>query len=87
MIITGDHVAAGLIIEARRAGLSIPGDLAVMGFDNQPIGRLLQITTMDNHLYEMGAAAFRIIHEQIHSERPEPVYRKLDYRIIERATV
>lgn len=87
MIITGDHVAAGLIIEARRASTSIPGDLAVMGFDNQPIGRLLQITTMDNHLYEMGAAAFRIIHEQIHSERPEPVYRKLDYRIIERATV
>ncbi|WP_405116705.1 LacI family DNA-binding transcriptional regulator [Paenibacillus sp. FSL K6-1217] len=87
LIITGDHVAAGLIIEARKAGLCIPGDLAVMGFDNQPIGRLLEITTIDNHLYEMGAAAFRIIHEQIHSEHPEPVYRKLDYRIIERSTV
>lgn len=87
MIITGDHVAAGLIIEARRAGLSIPGDLAVMGFDNQPIGRLLEITTIDNHLYEMGAAAFRILHEQIHSDSPEPVYRKLDYQIIERSTV
>ncbi|QUL53973.1 LacI family DNA-binding transcriptional regulator [Paenibacillus tritici] len=87
MIITGDHVAAGLIIEARRAGLSIPGDLAVMGFDNQPIGRLLEITTIDNHLYEMGAAAFRIIHEQISSGSAEPTYRKLDYRIIERSTV
>lgn len=87
MIITGDHVAAGLIIEARKAGLSIPGDLAVLSFDNQPIGRLLEITTIDNHLYEMGAAAFRIIHEQIHSDSPGPVYRKLDYRIIERSTV
>lgn len=87
MIITGDHVAAGLMIEARKAGLSIPGDLAVMGFDNQPIGRLLEITTIDNHLYEMGASAFRIIHEQISSDNPDPVYRKLDYRIIERSTV
>lgn len=75
------------MIEARKAGLSIPGDLAVMGFDNQPIGRLLEITTIDNHLYEMGASAFRIIHEQIRSDNPDPVYRKLDYRIIERSTV
>lgn len=87
VIITGDHVAAGLMIEARRHGLSIPGDLAVMGFDNQPIGRLLEITTIDNHLYEMGTAAFRIIYEQINGDRLEPVYRKLDYRIIERSTV
>lgn len=87
LIITGDHVAAGLIIEARRHGLRIPEDLAVMGFDNQPIGRLLDITTIDNHLYDMGAAAFRIIHEQISTGSRLPVHRKLDYRIIERGTV
>jgi DNA-binding LacI/PurR family transcriptional regulator len=87
MIVAGDHVAAGLIIEARKHGMTIPGDLAVMGFDNQPIGRLLEITTIDNRLYEMGAAAFRIIHEQISGDSHTPVYRKLDYRIIERSTV
>lgn len=86
-IVTGDHVAAGLIIEARKHGLRIPEDIAVMGFDNQPIGRLLDITTIDNHLYDMGAAAFRIIHEQIRTGNRQPVYRKLDYRIIERGTV
>ncbi|MNB90586.1 Catabolite control protein B [compost metagenome] len=86
-IVTGDHVAAGLIIEARKHGLRIPQDVAVMGFDNQPIGRLLDITTIDNHLYDMGAAAFRIIHEQIRTGNRQPVYRKLDYRIIERGTV
>ncbi|QSF44199.1 LacI family DNA-binding transcriptional regulator [Paenibacillus tianjinensis] len=87
LIITGDHVAAGLIIEARKHGLRIPEDLAVMGFDNQPIGRLLGITTIDNHLYDMGAAAFRIIHEQIRTGSRVPVHRKLDYVIIERGTV
>ncbi|MHA6534607.1 LacI family DNA-binding transcriptional regulator [Paenibacillus sp. BAC0078] len=87
MIIAGDHIAAGLIIEARKHGMSIPGDLAVMGIDNQPIGRLLEITTIDNQLYEMGAAAFRIFHEQINGGSHCPVYRKLEYRIIERSTV
>ncbi|MNI49782.1 Catabolite control protein B [compost metagenome] len=87
VIITGDHVAAGLIIEARKHGLRIPEDLAVLGFDNQPIGRLLEISTIDNHLYEMGAAAFRIIHGQISTGSRSPEYRKIDYQIIERGTV
>lgn len=87
MIIAGDHVAAGLIIEARKQGIGIPEDLAVLGFDNQPIGRLLGITTIDNQLHEMGAAAFRTIYEQISSASSSPVHRKLEYRIIERSTV
>lgn len=87
VIVSGDHVAAGLMIESRKHGLRIPEDLAVMGFDNQPIGRLLEITTIDNQLYEMGASAFRIIHEQISGESTLPVYRKLAYRIIERSSV
>ncbi|KWX75393.1 LacI family DNA-binding transcriptional regulator [Paenibacillus jilunlii] len=86
MMISGDHVAAGLIIEARKHGLKIPEDLAVMGFDNQPIGRLLGITTIDNQLHQMGEAAFGIIHEHINGSSL-PVTRKLEYRIIERSTV
>ncbi|HEY2495419.1 MAG TPA: LacI family DNA-binding transcriptional regulator [Paenibacillus sp.] len=88
IIVAGDHVAAGLIIEAGKHHIRIPEDLAVIGFDNQPIGRLLGLTTIDNQLFEMGATAFRIIHGQITGEGGEqPVYRKLDYRIIERSTV
>ena len=88
LIIAGDHVAAGLIIEAGKHNLRIPQDLAVIGFDNQPIGRLLGLTTIDNQLFEMGVSAFRIILEQINGEGSgEPVHCKLDFRIIERSTV
>ncbi|MBT2290303.1 LacI family DNA-binding transcriptional regulator [Paenibacillus albidus] len=87
LIIAGDHVAAGLMIGARSCKIRIPEDLAIIGFDNQPIGRLLGLTTIDNQLFEMGAAAFRIIHDQINEDAPSPVYRKLDYRLIERTTV
>lgn len=87
LIITGDHVAAGLIIEATRHGIAIPEDLAVLSFDNQPIGRALEITTIDNQLLEMGAFAFRIIYNQIQGKSMGPVHHKLDYQIIERSTV
>lgn len=87
LMISGDHVAAGLIIEAWKHGIRIPEDLAVIGFDDQPIGRALGLTTIDNRLMEMGVVAFRIIHEQIQSIGENPVHCKLDYRIIERSTV
>lgn len=88
LIIAGDHVAAGLMIEAGKQGLAIPEDLAVIGFDNQPIGRLLGLTTIDNKLYEMGVSAFETIHEQIQGDGGKvPIHRKLDYQIIERSSV
>lgn len=87
LIISSDHVAAGLIIEALKNGIRIPEDLAVIGFDDQPIGRVLGLTTIDNRLSEMGATAFRIIYDQIQNNDQKPVHRKLEYRIIERSTV
>lgn len=87
LIISGDHVAAGLIIEAWKNGIRIPEDLAVIGFDDQPIGRALGLTTIDNQLPEMGVTAFRIIYDQIQNNDRHPVHHKLDYRIIERSTV
>ncbi|HEY4429782.1 MAG TPA: LacI family DNA-binding transcriptional regulator [Paenibacillus sp.] len=87
LIITGDHVAAGLIIEAWKNGIRIPEDLAVIGFDNQPIGRTLGLTTIDNQLSEMGTTAFRIIYDQIQNDNRHPLHHKLEYRIIERSTV
>ncbi|WP_379130642.1 LacI family DNA-binding transcriptional regulator [Paenibacillus sp. sgz500958] len=88
MIIAGDHVAAGFILEAGKHQISIPEDMAVIGFDNQPIGRLLGLTTIDNQLFQMGASAFQIIYGQITgTEDSKPVYRKLEHRIIERSTV
>ncbi|MEK5406713.1 substrate-binding domain-containing protein [Paenibacillus sp. FSL W8-0439] len=41
-----DDVASGLTTVLRRAGFSIPGDLAVMGFDNSILAHLLDLTTI-----------------------------------------
>ncbi|UNK17563.1 LacI family DNA-binding transcriptional regulator [Paenibacillus sp. N3/727] len=87
MLVTGDHVAAGLVWEAGRRGVSIPEELAVIGFDNQPIGKMLGLTTIDNRLYEMGAEAFRILYSHIQEPNQESVQRELDFELIERSSV
>lgn len=87
MLVTGDQAATGLLMEARAAGVRVPEDLAIIGFDNQPIAKVMQLTTIDNHLFEMGSAAFRMLHERIVDDRKEPEHRALAFEIIERDTV
>lgn len=87
LLVTGDQIAAGILIEAQRQGLQVPDDLAIIGFDNQPISKVLGITTIDNGLYEMGSTAFRIVQEQIDSGKTAPVKKQIEFRLIERATV
>ncbi|HET7656802.1 MAG TPA: LacI family DNA-binding transcriptional regulator [Bacillales bacterium] len=56
-VFTGsDEVAAGIIGEATKHGLEIPRDLAVMGFDNQPLSEIMEpaITTLNQPVEEMG---------------------------------
>ncbi|OMP66033.1 LacI family DNA-binding transcriptional regulator [Domibacillus epiphyticus] len=59
MLITNDFVAAGFILECRRLGFQIPGDVAVIGFDNHPIAAPLGITTIDLPLQRLGEIAFQ----------------------------
>lgn len=87
MLVTSDQVAAGIIIEAKKNGLNVPEDLAVIGFDNQPIAEIFNLTTIDNQLYEMGCRAFNIAYDQIMKTRKEPECQELEYRLIERSSV
>ncbi|MGG2197131.1 MULTISPECIES: LacI family DNA-binding transcriptional regulator [Paenibacillus] len=87
LLVTSDQVAAGIIMEARKNGIEVPNDLAIIGFDNQPIAEVFDLTTIDNQLMEMGSCAFRIVHDQIAKKKTEPEYREFDFRLIERSTV
>lgn len=87
LLITGDQVAAGFILAARSRGLEVPGDFAVIGFDNQPISAVLGITTIDNRLSEIGARAFALVRSQLAGQRPGPASEELGFRFIERSSV
>ena len=40
--------------EVEKLGIQVPEDLAIIGFDNQPISQVLQLTTIDQNLKEIG---------------------------------
>jgi len=87
LLVSSDLVAAGIIMEARRRGWRIPGDLAVMGFDNLPIAQVLDLSTIEHPGRQMGECAFRLLLSGIGKARPEPERIELPYRLIERGTV
>lgn len=62
-----DMMAVGAMSAIREAGLRVPRDVALVGFDNVPITGLLQptLTTMAMPLKEFGAAAARLLEEQV----------------------
>jgi LacI family transcriptional regulator, repressor for deo operon, udp, cdd, tsx, nupC, and nupG len=59
LLVTNDLVAAGIILECRKKGIQIPNQLAIIGFENHPIAKSLDITTIELPLRMMGEMAFQ----------------------------
>lgn len=84
-----DLMAAGCIDRLQSAGLSVPGDIAVAGFDNREIASFLHppLTTIALPTNEIGIrAALRII-EHIHNPDMPPAREIIPCSIVERESV
>ena len=62
-----DVMAVGCLSELIDAGLSVPGDIAVAGFDDIPIARYVtpSLTTMQVHIAELGTMALETLLETL----------------------
>jgi LacI family transcriptional regulator len=62
-----DNTAISAIQVAKELHLNIPGDLSVIGFSNSPASTIIEpsLTTIDDHAFEMGQAAARLLIRQI----------------------
>lgn len=87
LIGAGDEPAAAIIAEARKHGLRVPEDLAVIGSDNQPIAEVMGVTTIELALRDVGRIAVELLYERMNDKTLPPTKRQLDYRLIERLTV
>src|SRR5262249_46945062 len=58
-----DTLAVGAIKALRRGGKSVPGDIAVMGFDNIPIADVFEpgVTTIAQPMHELGRVATQLL--------------------------
>ena len=61
IFVSNDTCAVSCMKALKQAGISIPNDIAVVGFNNDPISRVIEpnLTTIDYPGYEMGEVAVR----------------------------
>ena len=68
-----DHVAIGAINAAAELGLTVPGDVAVIGFDNLPISRwpLFRLTTVRVPFHAMSEAVVDLLISRMEGDEPD----------------
>lgn len=80
-----DDMAAGCLATARELGIDVPGELAVVGFDDAYVAPMLSpaLTTVRQPIGEMGDEAARLLLERL-SGREVPACVELPHRIVVR---
>ncbi len=86
-----DNLAFGAIKALQHAGLSVPGDMSVMGFDGVALGELHApaLTTVSIPLDQFGSEALGLLEQRaIAGKRPRAAHRlELGCEIVERASI
>ncbi|MCK4295592.1 MAG: substrate-binding domain-containing protein, partial [Candidatus Marinimicrobia bacterium] len=81
-----DYMAIAAMQRIKEAGLSVPKDIAVIGFDNIELSRYVQpaLTTIQQPLHELGAKALELLLNLINGKQKTPVYKFLNVKLIKR---
>ena len=78
-----DYLAMGVLDAAATLGLAVPGDLAVVGFDNTELAQSMALTTVSQQLFQMGALAVKALIRSIEGRpQAEPVRIVLEPELI-----
>ncbi len=74
LVCANDLMAIGALTYCRRAGLKVPEDVSVVGFDDLPFASLLTpaLTTVRQPAREMGIQAARLLLEMVNGHDPVP---------------
>jgi len=81
-----DRTAARLLRQCLRVGLRVPEDLAVSGYDNTEVARLLDLTTVEQHFDRMGRSAVEVLVKQIDGVRIAPRHVRIESELIVRSS-
>ena len=91
LVCVNDMLAVGALQEARARGRQVPGDVQVIGFDDQPLMDVIGLSTIRQPMDEFGAWAARTIAALIkrggdQTRGPQPLSTQLPIELVVRAT-
>ena len=83
---SGDKLAIGAVDAIKDAGLRVPEDISVIGFDNIEIAKYVtpKLTTIRQNCQEIGKAAVDILIEQINKKEKLKINKVIPVELIER---
>lgn len=84
-----DYVAVGALNAAVEAGLSVPRDLSIVGFDDMPFANMLNppLTTVRQPVQEMGRVGVELLTEVLAGSEARPQRALLDVELVVRGSV
>jgi DNA-binding LacI/PurR family transcriptional regulator len=88
-LVCGNDVnAVGALSALEEAGLRVPQDVSVVGYDNSALASLRRIalTTIDQPRLEMGRLAVAALADRMRTGRTEPVRRRVAPALVTRST-
>ena len=74
MIAGNNFIAIGALKVLRKAGLEVPEDVALVGFDDLPAAMIIEpfLTVADQPAYEMGRQAAELLFKRLSGEQVDP---------------
>ncbi|MDD2513712.1 MAG: substrate-binding domain-containing protein, partial [Proteiniphilum sp.] len=60
-----DPIAVGCMLELKKRGIRVPEDIAIAGFSESPIGRIMDLTSVFQPTIEIGRKAAELLLKQI----------------------
>jgi LacI family transcriptional regulator len=81
-----DILGLGVLEAAKAAGLRVPEDLSVVGFDDIDVSSYIGLTTVHQPLVESGRLGARLLLESLAGEAAAPVAHELPLGLVARTT-
>lgn len=86
LFVSSDIQAAGALQAIARAGLRCPDDIALVGFDDIELASYLQLTTVRQPMYEMGALAMETLFRRIKEPHAAPKEERFMPKLVIRSS-
>jgi len=85
---SSDYLAIGAVMGLRDAGISVPGQMSLIGFDDMPFGALLTppLTAVRQPVDQLGRTGFQLLLKLLNGETP-PALTRLPVELIRRHSV